>query len=130
MNQVDGSSPQRFLGKYKVVSKLGQGAMGMVYKGFDPSIERYVALKTISSHILSIDDLSIASSIERFKQEAKIAGRLNHPNIVSVYDFGEDQKTIFIAMEFVEGQELNQILQRSEERRVGKECRSRWSPYN
>jgi serine/threonine protein kinase len=111
MNQVDGSSPQRSLGKYKVVSKLGQGAMGMVYKGFDPSIERYVALKTISSHILSIDDLSIASSIERFKQEAKIAGRLNHPNIVSVYDFGEDQKTIFIAMEFVEGQELKQILQ-------------------
>lgn len=111
MNQVDGSSSQMFLGKYKIVSKLGQGAMGMVYKGFDPSIERYVALKTVSSHILNMDDSSMASSLERFKQEAKIAGRLNHPNIVSVYDFGENQKTIFIAMEFVEGQELKQMLQ-------------------
>ncbi len=112
MKQVDELSSQRFLGKYKIVSKLGQGAMGMVYKGFDPSIEQSVALKTISPYILNMDDPSVASSIDRFKQEAKITGRLNHPNIVSVYDFGEDQKTIFIAMEFVEGQELKKILQK------------------
>lgn len=99
-----------YLGKYKIISKLGQGAMGMVYKGFDPSIERYVALKTVSSHILNMDDLSIVSSLDRFKQEAKIAGRLNHPNIVSVYDYGEDKNTIFIAMEFVQGRELKHIL--------------------
>lgn len=114
MNQIDGASSQMLLGKYEIISKLGQGTMGMVYKGFDPSIERYVALKTISPHILNMDNPSIASSTERFKQEAKIAGHLNHPNIVSVYDFGEDEKTIFIVMEFVEGQDLKAILQKQQ----------------
>lgn len=111
MSQIAKSQPERYLGKYKIVSKLGQGAMGMVYKGFDPSIERYVALKTVNSHILAMDDSTIQSSLARFKQEAKIAGRLNHPNIVSVYEYGEDKNTIFIAMEFVEGRELKQVLE-------------------
>lgn len=110
MTQITDPQKTNYLGKYKVVSKLGQGAMGMVYKGYDPSIERYVAIKTVSSHILDMDDSTIRSSLERFKQEAKAAGRLNHPNIVSVYEYGEDKNTIFIAMEFVEGRELKDFL--------------------
>ncbi len=110
MSQIDTSNRKKYLGKYKIVGRLGQGAMGMVYKGFDPSIERYVALKTISSHLRQMDDSAIQASLKRFKQEAKIAGRLNHPNIVSVYEYGEDKNTIFIAMEFVEGKTLKQIL--------------------
>ncbi len=111
MSKIVKPQPEQYLGKYKIISKLGQGAMGLVYKGFDPSIERYVALKTVSSHILTMDDSTIQSSLARFKQEAKIAGRLNHPNIVSVYEYGEDKNTIFIAMEFVEGRELKQVFQ-------------------
>jgi len=100
MSQIVKSKPERYLGKYKIVSKLGQGAMGMVYKGFDPSIERYVALKTISSHLMTMDDSTLQSSLARFKQEAKIAGRLNHPNIVSVYEYGEDKNTIELKQVF------------------------------
>ncbi len=110
MSRINESSQESLLGKYNIVSKLGQGAMGMVYKGFDPSIERYVALKTVSSHILNMGDSAVTASLKRFKQEAKIAGRLNHPHIVSVYEYGEDQQTIFIAMEYVEGKELKQIF--------------------
>ncbi len=110
MSRIDESSQTSLLGKYNIVSRLGQGAMGMVYKGFDPSIERYVALKTVSSHILNMGDSAVTASLKRFKQEAKIAGRLNHPYIVSVYEYGEDKQTIFIAMEYVEGKELKQIF--------------------
>ena len=97
------------LGRYEIVDVLGDGAMGVVYRGFDPGIRRTVALKTIRSvH----DDEAAAMLVTRFRNEAQAAGRLNHPGIVSVYDFGDDDGTLYIAMEFVEGQTLAQCLAR------------------
>jgi serine/threonine protein kinase len=100
------------LGKYAILSTLGQGAMGVVYKAFDPHIERTVALKTIRKDALSSMDL--APLLTRFKQEAQAAGRLTHPGIVTVYEYGEDEGTVFIAMEFVQGRELKEILDNNE----------------
>ena len=96
------------LGKYRIDSILGQGAMGVVYKAFDPFIERVVALKTIRKELFS--DSQQADLISRFKTEAQAAGRLNHPNIVVVYDYGEDSDSAYIAMEFVEGTPLNTLM--------------------
>jgi serine/threonine protein kinase len=100
------------LGKYEILSTLGQGAMGVVYKAFDPHIERTVALKTIRKDALSPKDL--APLLTRFKQEAQAAGRLTHPAIVTVYEYGEDEGTVFIAMEFVQGRELKEVLDGNE----------------
>ena len=98
------SHPQR-LGKYQVLEVLGEGAMGVVYKGFDPDIRRTVALKTIHRQF---DDGSefAASMAARFRNEAQAAGRLAHPGIVGVYDYGEDNRVAYIAMEYVEGHSL------------------------
>ncbi len=96
------------LGKYRIDSVLGKGAMGVVYKAFDPHIERTVALKTIRKELFSAAEQ--VELIARFKNEAQAAGRLNHPNIVTVYDYGEDTDCAFIAMEFVDGTPLNTLL--------------------
>lgn len=100
------------LGKYEIIRELGRGAMGVVYEAFDPTIERNVALKTIRKDQLEGDNA--AEVITRFQREAKAAGRLNHPNIVSIYDFGDDQDTTFIAMEFVIGRELKSFFAKEE----------------
>lgn len=92
------------LGKYEIRGELGQGAMGIVYDGFDPMIGRRVALKTVRRD--QLDRAEVEEILARFKREAQAAGRLNHPNIVSIYEYGEDEGTAFIAMEFVEGREL------------------------
>lgn len=96
------------LGKYRIDSVLGKGAMGVVYKAFDPAIERVVALKTIRKEMFSESEQH--ELIGRFKNEAQAAGRLNHPNIVTVYDYGEDADSAYIAMEFVEGTGLDALL--------------------
>lgn len=96
------------LGKYRVDGILGKGAMGVVYKGFDPWIERIVALKTIRKEMFSQGEQ--ADLIGRFKNEAQAAGRLAHPNIVTVYDYGEDADSAYIAMEFVEGTPLDALI--------------------
>ena len=96
------------LGKYRIDSVLGKGAMGVVYKAFDPAIERVVALKTIRKEMFSESEQQ--ELIGRFKNEAQAAGRLNHPNIVTVYDYGEDADSAYIAMEFVEGTGLDALL--------------------
>jgi tRNA A-37 threonylcarbamoyl transferase component Bud32 len=96
------------LGKYRVDGVLGKGAMGVVYKAFDPWIERVVALKTIRKELFT--DGQQADLIGRFKNEAQAAGRLNHPNIVMVFDYGEDADSAYIAMEFVEGTPLDTLL--------------------
>lgn len=95
------------LGRYEILSELGQGAMGVVYKAIDPLIERTVAIKTIKLD-LSKDEL--ANFEERFYREAKSAGRLNHPNIVTIYDVGKSDDSAYMAMEFMEGQLLRDIL--------------------
>jgi serine/threonine-protein kinase len=97
--------PQQ-LGKYRITSVLGEGAMGVVYKGFDPGIQRVVAIKTIRRD-LDLSDGSGASALQRFRIEAQAAGRLSHPGIVAVYDFGEEGDLSYIAMEFVEGSSLS-----------------------
>lgn len=95
------------LGKYEIVGELGKGAMGIVYKGFDPGIERYVAIKTVrKDQVPDDDEATAAAQIERFKREAKAAGRMVHPNIVAIYEYGEDGETAYIAMEFIEGKSL------------------------
>jgi tRNA A-37 threonylcarbamoyl transferase component Bud32 len=96
------------LGKYRIDSVLGKGAMGVVYKAFDPGIERVVALKTIRKELFT--DGQQADLISRFKNEAQAAGRLSHPNIVTVFDYGEDDESAYIAMEFVEGTALDTLL--------------------
>ncbi len=101
--------PER-LGKYEVRSVLGKGAMGVVYKAFDPHIERFVAIKTIRKDTVDLD--LAAQFMARFKNEAKAAGRLHHPNIVGVYEYGEDDTVAFIAMEYVEGTGLREYLDR------------------
>ncbi|MBU0481955.1 MAG: protein kinase [Proteobacteria bacterium] len=100
------------LGKYTIQSILGQGAMGVVYKGFDPHIERTVAIKTI--RIDSFDPKELEPLLARFKREAQAAGRLTHPSIVTVYEYGEEDNTAFIAMEFVHGRELKEFLDNNE----------------
>jgi serine/threonine-protein kinase len=92
------------LGKYEVRRELGRGAMGVVYEGYDPLIKRRVALKTIRPEHLHSEDA--AAMLARFRREAQAAGRLSHPNIVPIYDYGEEAGLSYIAMEFVAGREL------------------------
>ena len=105
------------LGKFIIEAELGKGAMGVVYKALDPFINRTVALKTICKDLLGDQEPGTNQTdtiTTRFKREAQAAGLLNHPNIVSVYEYGEDQDTAFIAMEFVQGRSLKEIFDRNE----------------
>lgn len=95
------------LGRYNIIGELGQGAMGTVYKAVDPLIDRIVAIKTINLS-LALDEKDEYES--RFYQEAKAAGRLSHPNIVTIYDVGKSGEIAYIAMEFLQGRELRDIL--------------------
>jgi serine/threonine-protein kinase len=104
------------IGKYEVRREIGRGAMGVVYECFDPSIKRIVALKTIRSDQLAGEHS--AAVVARFRREAQAAGRLNHPNIVSIYDLGEDNGVWFIAMEFVQGRELKECFETNERFRM------------
>jgi len=95
------------LGRYEILGELGRGAMGVVYRARDPIIDRVVALKTIN---LALTGAALASFEARFFQEARSAGRLNHPNIVTIYDAGKAEGVAYIAMEFLEGTSLREIL--------------------
>ncbi len=99
-------------GRYLVIEPLGMGAMGTVYKGKDPAIDRLVALKTI--RLDSIADPSEINELkERLLREAKAAGNLSHPNIVTIYDFGIQGNLQYIAMEYIEGYTLESVLKRN-----------------
>ena len=101
------------LGKYRITGVLGEGAMGVVYRGFDPDIRRVVALKTVR-HQAGHGAEAVEHSAARFRNEAQAAGRLLHPGIVGVYDFGESNdgngRVAYIAMEYVEGHTLSAYL--------------------
>jgi predicted Ser/Thr protein kinase len=96
---------RRNLGRYQVKSELGRGAMGVVYLGFDPNISREVAIKTL--HYDQFERSELPAVKERFLREAAAAGRLRHPNIVTIYDAGEDEDLAYIAMDYVKGDSLS-----------------------
>lgn len=95
----------RKLGKYEVLGELGHGAMGVVYRARDPVINRLVALKTITTGLAEDPNL-----LQRFYREAQSAGGLQHPNIVTIYDMGDELNLPYIAMELIEGESLEQII--------------------
>ena len=103
---LDGGSVEKpMLGRYQVEKELGKGAMGVVYLGRDPKIGRVVAIKTIAlSQEFEADELAEVKA--RFFREAETAGRLNHPNIVTIFDAGEEHDLAYIAMEFLKGKDL------------------------
>jgi CHASE2 domain-containing sensor protein len=92
------------LGRYELVKELGRGAMGIVYQGLDPKINRTVAIKTI--HFDDVEEAMISRAKERFFREAQAAGGLNHPNILTIYDSGEEMDVAWIAMEYLSGKDL------------------------
>jgi serine/threonine-protein kinase len=95
------------LGRYKVLEVVGRGAMGIVYKAVDPAIDRIVAIKTIN---LSLNKDELTEYEARFQQEVKAAGRSSHPNIVTIYDVGRNDEVAYMAMEFLKGRELKELL--------------------
>ena len=98
------------IGRYKILEELGRGAMGVVYRAEDPSLDRVVALKTIS-----LADAEGRKEYEkRFLLEAKAAGKLTHPNIVTIFDYGEEEDTAYMAMELLEGSDLRSRMRREQ----------------
>jgi len=95
------------LGRYRILGELGRGAMGTVYRARDPLIEREVAIKTLHP---DLPEDVVAEVRQRFLREAKSAGRLNHPNIVTIFDVGEQDGVAYMAMELLEGRSLQQML--------------------
>ena len=102
--------PQR-IGRYEVSAELGRGATGIVYKGVDPVDGRTVAIKTLQRERVE-GDIDVAAILQRFRNEAQAIGRLQHPGVVAVHEFGEDELRSWIAMEYVAGHDLDEILVR------------------
>ncbi|MGC2049848.1 MAG: serine/threonine-protein kinase [Gallionella sp.] len=100
------------LGRYKIIKEIGHGAMGVVYEARDPLIDRIVAIKTINLHDLTPEEKKEYEA--RFNLEARSAGRLSHPNIITIYDLGESDTMTYIAMELMEGRELQNMLKDGE----------------
>ncbi len=96
------------IGRYRILNILGRGAMGVVYLGYDEAIDRQVAIKTIHRHLL--DDEGGQEWLERFRREVRAAGRCLHPNIVTVFEYGEVDRAPYIVMEYVQGRELRDYL--------------------
>ena len=93
------------IGKYRIVGKIGKGAMGEVYKAQDPLLNRFLAIKTIAPALAAEPDFR-----RRFQREAQSAAQLNHPNIVTVFDFGEEDGLTYMAMELLEGRDLKDLI--------------------
>jgi len=96
------------LGRYEIVAELGKGAMGVVYRANDPMLNRMVAIKTINTEEAGHEGM--AEYEARFYTEAKAAGGLNHPNIIIIYDIGKSGHLVYMAMEYIEGRELRELL--------------------
>jgi len=108
------------LGRYELRGEVGRGAMGIVYKAWDPKLDRTVVLKTIRFDVLSDLVAELTEAKERFFREARAAGRLNHPNIVTVYDVAEEDNVWFIVMEYLQGETMAQLLARERVLAVGR----------
>jgi hypothetical protein len=107
--QANETRPRRRIGRYLITGRIGRGGMGMVYRGLDEALEREVAVKTLTAEGAFEED-----SRKRFEVEAKAAARLQHPNIVIVYELGEDRGVPFIAMEMLPGVDLEALLRAGE----------------
>jgi eukaryotic-like serine/threonine-protein kinase len=92
------------LGRYQIKGVLGKGAMGLVYDGLDPTLDRRVAIKTILTS--NLDEATARHYAKRFEREVRAVARINHPNIVQVYDFGTEGELAYIVMEHIDGREL------------------------
>ena len=97
------------LGDYTIQNLLGKGGMARVYRGYDTNLDRYAAIKVISGEVASGDE---AEYNERFLKEARAIARLSHPNIVGVYQFGQDEGVFYMAMHFLDGEDLRAVLRR------------------
>jgi len=109
-------SRPRSIGRYLILDRLGKGAMGVVYSGYDDMMERSVAIKVMMADLEEDPETSV-----RFKREARSAGQLAHPNIITIFDMGEDNGRLFIVMELLEGETLNKYLERPEAAHI--ECK-------
>ncbi|PIS47080.1 MAG: serine/threonine protein kinase [Elusimicrobia bacterium CG08_land_8_20_14_0_20_51_18] len=108
---VSGSSATPTLGRYEVMKELGKGAMGIVYLGKDPKINRTVAIKTMRFEE-GLEEKEMKALKERFFREAQAAGNLSHPNIVKIFDAGEDQDIAYMAMELLKGEDLKKYTRK------------------
>ncbi|HVC59377.1 MAG TPA: protein kinase [Acetobacteraceae bacterium] len=106
------------LGKYEIKRTLGKGAMGTVYEGWDPIIARRVAIKTVRIPDTQ-DDPETEEALARFRREAQAAGRLTHPNIVGVFDYGETGDIAYIVMEYVDGPSVKSLVDKQERFAIG-----------
>src|SRR5580693_5310464 len=104
---VRGATLPQHIGKYEVLEEVGRGAMGVVFRARDPVIGRPVAVKTITTGIAEDPELW-----ERFRREAVAAGGLQHPNIVTIYEMSDSEGLPFIAMEYLEGESLEKVIDR------------------
>ena len=104
-------------GRYIMMEELGRGAMGVVYKAFDKLIGRPVALKTIP---LEVEETEREALVDRLKTEARTAGILDHPNIVTVFDVGEEAGLFYFTMQLVEGRTLSQIKESKDLLQIGR----------
>jgi serine/threonine protein kinase len=93
------------IGKFEILAELGRGAMGKVYRARDPVLDRLVALKTVAPGLLANQD-----TLARFQREARAAAKLQHPNVVTIFELGETGSTVYIAMELLEGMDLSQAM--------------------
>lgn len=107
---VEGSDVRPTLGRYEIIKELGRGAMGIVYLGRDPKINRSVAIKTM--RLDEVDPEELPEVKARFFREAESAGRLSHPNIVTIYDAGEEQDLAYFAMEVLDGVDLKELCKK------------------
>jgi hypothetical protein len=106
------AAPPTKVGRYVVVSELGRGAMGAVYRGTDPKLDRTVAIKMISAAMAGGDDRD--EILARFEREARVSAKLQHPNVVAVYDVGAEGDDLYLVMELVEGETLGQRMARTQ----------------
>src|SRR5512142_384755 len=94
-------------GRYEILDKLGEGAMGVVWRARDTALGRVVALKMLSADLAEEEELH-----KRFQREAEAIGRLSHPNVVTVYDLGQTEGKLYMAMELLEGDDLRSLIDR------------------
>lgn len=101
------------IGKYEIQSILGKGAMGIVYKALDPDIGRQVAIKTIRFDLAS-EETDNEEIMQRFIREAQAAGKLTHPNIITIFDVGREEDLTYIVMQYIEGPSLQRLIAQGE----------------